>query len=112
MSMSSEAPIRDCFAAAYKIPTDQPEADGTYAWDSTTLVVVHLRAGNHSGLGYTYADASVAALIESLARKALEDRDPFDIPARRFALQREVRNLGAQGWRRALFRRSTPRCGT
>jgi hypothetical protein len=27
-------------ASAYTIPTDQPEADGTMHWDSTTLVVV------------------------------------------------------------------------
>ena len=27
-------------AAAYTIPTDSPESDGTLAWDSTTLVVV------------------------------------------------------------------------
>ena len=28
-----------------RIPTDAPEADGTASWESTTLVVVLLRAG-------------------------------------------------------------------
>ena len=32
-------------AAAYEIPTDQPEADGTLAWSSTTLVVAHVSGG-------------------------------------------------------------------
>jgi hypothetical protein len=39
------------------IPTDAPEADGTIAWDATTMVVVTVAAGGHTGLGYTYAAA-------------------------------------------------------
>ena len=97
MSGSPEASIADCKAAAYRIPTDQPEADGTYAWDATTLVVVHIRAGDETGLGYTYADAALVPLIETLAAAVLKGRDPLDIPARRLALQRAVRNLGRSG---------------
>ena len=51
--------------AAYTVPTDEPESDGTYAWDSTTIVVVEVSAGGETGLGYTYADASVAELVRS-----------------------------------------------
>jgi hypothetical protein len=29
-------------SSAYMIPTDAPEADGTFAWDSTTLVLVEV----------------------------------------------------------------------
>ena len=97
MSRSINAPVSGVHAAAYRIPTDAPEADGTFAWDATTLIVVHVQAGDRSGLGYTYADASVAALIETLAKKALEGRDCIDIPARRLALQRAVRNFGRSG---------------
>ena len=97
MSAPHDASILDCKSAAYRIPTDQPEADGTYAWDSTTLVVVHIRAGDETGLGYTYAHAGAVALIETLASEALEGRDAFDIPARRLAMQRAVRNLGRSG---------------
>ena len=89
--------ISNCRSAAYRIPTDGPEADGTYACDATTLVVVHIRAGDATGLGYTYADASLVPLIETWPEETLEDRDPFDIPARRLALQRAVRNLGRAG---------------
>ena len=45
----------------YTVPTEQPEADGTLAWDSTTVVVVGLdvrntaecwaRAGRQAALG-------------------------------------------------------------
>src|SRR5581483_11642230 len=50
--------------AAYRIPTNAPESDGTLEWDSTTLVVVHAAAGGTRGIGYTYADRSTAALIQ------------------------------------------------
>ena len=36
----NEIPLRTLRSASYRIPTDMPEADGTLAWDSTTLVVV------------------------------------------------------------------------
>jgi L-alanine-DL-glutamate epimerase-like enolase superfamily enzyme len=97
MSRPIDAPISGAHAAAYRIPTDAPEADGTFAWDSTTLIVVHVQAGGQSGLGYTYNDASVATLVRSLAKKVLEGQECFDIPARRLALKRAVRNFGRSG---------------
>src|SRR5262249_40390003 len=42
-------PVRSVTTSAYSIPTDQPEADGTANWDSTTLVVVHVEAGDAIG---------------------------------------------------------------
>ena len=42
----------------YTIPTDAPEADGTFEWRETTMVVVHATAGGVSGVGYTYAAAA------------------------------------------------------
>ena len=60
-----QAPIEELEVGAYTVPTDAPEADGTLAWDSTTIVVVHAYAGGECGLGYTYADVATAKLIES-----------------------------------------------
>ena len=60
-----EAPITRVGARAYTIPTDAPEADGTLAWDRTTLVIVEIEAGGQTGLGYTYADASLVPFIEN-----------------------------------------------
>jgi L-alanine-DL-glutamate epimerase-like enolase superfamily enzyme len=91
------APITALHAAAYKIPTDYPEADGTFAWDATTLVVVDAEAGNDSGVGYTYADASIVTLIEGALAKAANKQDSFDIPGCWMAMQRSVRNLGRSG---------------
>lgn len=39
--------------SCYTIPTDAPEADGTYRWHQTTLVAVHLTAGDKVAFGYT-----------------------------------------------------------
>ena len=35
-------PVERVEASAYTIPTDAPEADGTFAWSSTTLVLVQV----------------------------------------------------------------------
>lgn len=91
------APLGHLRAQAYTIPTDKPEADGTIAWDSTTLVVVEVDAGGRTGLGYTYASASLVPLIEHMLAEAIEHRDAFDIPGAWLAMQRSVRNLGREG---------------
>jgi hypothetical protein len=49
---------------AYEIPTEtEKESDGTLIWNSTTIVVVEVRCGGYTGLGYTYADPSVGAVV-------------------------------------------------
>ena len=44
-AIRAEAPVEQLEVGAYTIPTDAPEADGTLAWDATTIVVVHARGG-------------------------------------------------------------------
>jgi L-alanine-DL-glutamate epimerase-like enolase superfamily enzyme len=97
VSNSGGAPITALHAAAYRIPTDSPEADGTYAWDATTLVVVDVEADGESGVGYTYADAAAVPLIAGLLHKAAQGRDSFDVPGLWLEMQRSVRNLGRSG---------------
>lgn len=95
---SGGARIADLHATAYRIPTDSPEADGTFSWEATTLVVAHVKGNDgQSGLGYTYADASIVSLIDSQLKKTIADRDSFDIPGCWLAMQRSVRNLGRSG---------------
>ncbi|MBR0797406.1 mandelate racemase [Bradyrhizobium jicamae] len=91
------APIETIHAAAYRVPTDRPEADGTLAWTSTTLVVAYVSAGNRRGLGVTYAHASVVAVINDLLAPVIADRDCFDIGGCWIAMQRAVRNVGRSG---------------
>ncbi len=47
----AETPVKSVSAAVYVIPTDNPESDGTLAWDSTTLIVVTAFAAGTTGLG-------------------------------------------------------------
>lgn len=95
--MGAEAPIGRVAAAAYEIPTDAPEADGTLSWDRTTLVVVEIEAGGATGLGYTYSDASIVSLIERKLCDVVTARPLFDIAGITAALWRSVRNLGRSG---------------
>ncbi len=61
-----QAPIETIRTRVYTIPTDQPEADGTFAWRSTTLMIVEIVAAGKTALGYIlYSDASVVHLIDA-----------------------------------------------
>jgi L-alanine-DL-glutamate epimerase-like enolase superfamily enzyme len=95
--MRTEAAIEGLRVAAYEIPTDRPESDGTLEWDSTTMVVVEARAGGEAGLGYTYADVAAAKLVESKLAGAVEGRDAMAVPAAWEAMVEAIRNLGRPG---------------
>jgi L-alanine-DL-glutamate epimerase-like enolase superfamily enzyme len=95
--MGSHLTIDELAAHAYCIPTDGPEADGTLAWTSTTLVVAEVQAAGHTGIGYTYSDASGATLINGKLRDAVIGIDAFAIPRATTAMLYEVRNLGRSG---------------
>jgi len=48
--MTTDAPaVLGLETAVYVIPTDAPEADGTLAWDSTTMLLVTARGGESRG---------------------------------------------------------------
>jgi L-alanine-DL-glutamate epimerase-like enolase superfamily enzyme len=83
--------------AAYEIPTERPESDGTLEWDSTTMVTVEAHAGGKTGLGYTYADVAAAKLIESKLADVVEGRDAMTVPAAWEAMVEAIRNLGRPG---------------
>lgn len=92
-----EAPITRLDTAAYRIPTDQPEADGTYRWDSTTLVVVHATGGGARGFGYTYASSAVVRLVREHLADLVLGRDALSVEGAWWALLRSVRNIGRAG---------------
>jgi L-alanine-DL-glutamate epimerase-like enolase superfamily enzyme len=83
--------------SAYEIPTDQPESDGTFEWDSTTIVVVELEGGGATGLGYTYGDAAVATLIQSKLASLIEGADALAPPRAWASMQAAIRNVGQPG---------------
>ncbi len=82
---------------AFTVPTKTPESDGTFEWDSTTIVVVNVKAGGAEGIGYSYADVATARLIEhSLAPKILRS-DAFAIGNAWRIMTQAIRNLGRPG---------------
>lgn len=81
----------------FTIPTDAPEADGTFAWTKTILVLVRLWSGSESGMGYTYADEATAKLAEILLKETVEQKDAMQHRGIVLDLLRSVRNLGASG---------------
>ena len=97
MNAVSNAALERLEAAAYRVPTDAPEADGTYAWDSTTMVLVRAHAGGQAGIGYSYTDASAGPLICGLLARTMRGRDVMAVPAAWEAMVRAMRNVGRPG---------------
>jgi L-alanine-DL-glutamate epimerase-like enolase superfamily enzyme len=83
--------------SVYTVPTDAPEADGTLAWDSTTVVVAEVTAGGSTGTGWTYGPPAVGAFLDGQLAGLVEGRDALDIPAVHADLCRAVRNAGRPG---------------
>lgn len=84
-------------AAAFQVPTEFPESDGTAEWHSTTLVLVHLRAGRTAGLGYTYAHAACLPLLRENLLPLVRLADPLAVKSLWEKLNGAVRNLGRSG---------------
>ncbi len=95
--MVHDTPIGAVRARSYTIPTDAPEADGTMAWTSTTMVTVEVEAGGRTGFGYTYGAGNAAALIAGKLAEALHGRDAMDVPTAWRVMQGAVRNMGRSG---------------
>lgn len=95
--MGEAAKIGRVTARSYRIPTDTPEADGTIAWSATTLVLVEVEAGGVTGLGYSYASAAAADIVNKELASVLRDRDATAIPALWLSMTRSVRNIGWRG---------------
>jgi L-alanine-DL-glutamate epimerase-like enolase superfamily enzyme len=83
--------------SAYTIPTDFPEADGTFEWDSTTIVIVEVHAGGQKGLGFTYGDLSAARLVDRKLSQLILGQDAMAIAGSWMKMLRSVRNLGRPG---------------
>jgi len=83
--------------AAFTVPTDAPESDGTAEWDATTIVVVEAHGGGQTGLGYTYGNAASGTVIESVLRDVVAGRDAMAVGAAWEAMGRACRNLGRPG---------------
>ncbi len=83
--------------SVYTVPTDHPESDGTFAWNSTTMVLVEASAGDETGLGYSYTDRAAASLIEHPLADLALGRSAFDVDGIWGAMVHSIRNLGRPG---------------
>jgi L-alanine-DL-glutamate epimerase-like enolase superfamily enzyme len=96
-ALTEHSQIQKLSVAAYTVPTDFPESDGTLKWDKTTLVLVHAQANDKTGLGYTYANPSTAVLIKDTLIPLVHGKNAMDIPSRWSDMRHAIRNLGRPG---------------
>jgi L-alanine-DL-glutamate epimerase-like enolase superfamily enzyme len=94
---NTQPAVERVFVSAYTIPTDYPEADGTFEWQHTTLVIVEIDGGGMRGLGYTYSDAAAATLVRGSLAELIRGRNAMDVPAAWIAMGGAVRNAGRPG---------------
>jgi L-alanine-DL-glutamate epimerase-like enolase superfamily enzyme len=92
--------VRTVEAAAYTIPTDRPEGDGTLTWQATTLVVVTVATDDPAlprGTGWTYAPAAAARVVCDLLADAVTGHSALDVARSWQSMVRAVRNAGRPG---------------
>jgi L-alanine-DL-glutamate epimerase-like enolase superfamily enzyme len=92
-----DIPVERLDVHACTIPTDEPESDGTLAWDSTTIVIVEARAGEETGIGYTYCHAAAAQLVAAELAEAVRGLDATEVRAAWLRMGERVRNIGRPG---------------
>jgi L-alanine-DL-glutamate epimerase-like enolase superfamily enzyme len=95
--MRTAPAITQVRASAFRFPTDAPEADGTIAWDATTMVLVEIEAAGQRGVGYSYAAAAAAEVVDEVLAKIVVGRDRNSIPLLWVDMVRAVRNIGWRG---------------
>ncbi len=95
--MSGGPAVTDVRTAVFEVPTDQPEGDGTMAWSATTVVVVQVDAGGHTGTGWSYTGASAAAVARDHLAEEIRGRSALDTPALWASMVAACRNLGRPG---------------
>src|SRR2546423_885378 len=83
--------------SAFTIPTDFPECDGTFEWDSTTIVIVEIHAGGRTGIGFTYGDLAAGRLVDRKLSQLILGRDAMAVTGCWMTMLHAVRNLGRPG---------------
>lgn len=98
MAANGLAVVESVDTFVYTVPTETPEADGTLAWDATTMVFVRVRAADGStGTGWTYGAPACARVIRDTLADVVRGRDPMDTPGAFEAMVKSVRDIGRQG---------------
>jgi L-alanine-DL-glutamate epimerase-like enolase superfamily enzyme len=83
--------------SSYTVPTEQPEGDGTFRWNSTTLVLVEVRSGETTGIGWTYGPAACAAVVRDQLADLVIGGTALAPGAVQHRMVEAVRNAGRPG---------------
>lgn len=62
--------------SVFTISTDAPEADGTIAWESTTMIPVRITVGGTTGMGWTYGAAACGQMVSDVLARSLRAAAP------------------------------------
>ncbi len=95
--MKNTVPLETPAVSAYTVPTDAPEADGIRSWDTTSVVVVEIGAGDATGTGWTYAPAIASDVVREQLTAAVVGLDALDIPAAHESMRAALRETGRGG---------------
>ncbi|HET9655898.1 MAG TPA: enolase C-terminal domain-like protein [Kineosporiaceae bacterium] len=82
---------------SYRFPTPRPESDGTLTWTATVAVCVLARAGECTGLGWTYSSAAAEDLVREHLQDAVVGHPACDVRGSWERMRRALRNLGIRG---------------
>jgi L-alanine-DL-glutamate epimerase-like enolase superfamily enzyme len=94
----NDAKISGLSVRAYSVPTlSDAETDGTARWDSTGVLIAEVKAGGTTGLGYAYADAAAASVVQRTLWPLLEGQDALNTARHFWTMAGAVRNLGWPG---------------
>ncbi len=91
-----DAEITSVEASAYRIPTEEPESDGTLEWDSTTMIVVELEGGGSRGTGWTYGHEATVEVIRRTLRERVVGSDPMAVQRTWERMRTALRNVGTR----------------
>jgi L-alanine-DL-glutamate epimerase-like enolase superfamily enzyme len=97
LSSPCSARVERLTAEAFTVPTDAPEADGTFAWDCTTLVLVRVSSEGETGTGWTYAPTATAGVIDEALAPVVCGSTALDVGGAWASMVRHVRNSGRRG---------------
>jgi len=89
--------IREVEASAYTFPTDEPEADGTFSWTDTTMILVQLQADDIVGFGWTYGSMATAALVRQTLAPLVIGRRVDEHPRLWHEMLAALRNISRPG---------------
>jgi hypothetical protein len=68
---SSDIGVGKAEVSAHTMSTDARDGDGTFRWDSTTLIICEIHAAGEIGFGYSYGIQATAFVADYLAGKFL-----------------------------------------